>query len=57
MALTLLRRFLSAANADDCGRSIRSPYRHLYRCGNFSGSSSCSLRSGVGQIYVFSVRR
>jgi hypothetical protein len=31
MAETELRRFFSAAKADDCGRSMRRPYRHLYR--------------------------
>jgi hypothetical protein len=29
MAETELRRFLSAAKAEDWGRSISSPYRHL----------------------------
>jgi hypothetical protein len=43
--LTLLSRFLSAAKADDWGRSIKRPYRHLYKCGYRSGSSSWSRRS------------
>jgi hypothetical protein len=30
---TELRRFLSAAKAEDWGSSISSPYRHLYRYG------------------------
>lgn len=29
MAETEFRRFLSAAKAEDWGRSMRSPYRHL----------------------------
>ena len=29
IAETLFKRFLRAANAEDCGRSIRRPYRHL----------------------------
>jgi hypothetical protein len=31
MADTLFSLFFRAANADDWGRSMRSPYRHLYR--------------------------
>jgi hypothetical protein len=38
--LTLLSRFLSAAKAEDWGKSINSPYKHLYRYGYFSGSKS-----------------
>jgi hypothetical protein len=45
MELTLLSRFLRAANAEDCGKSIRIPYMHLYRYGYFSGSSNCRRRS------------
>lgn len=45
MELTLLRRFLRAANAEDCGRSIKMPYMHLYKYGYFSGSNSCRRRS------------
>lgn len=40
MALTLFNLFFNAAKAEDCGRSMRSPYRHLYRCGYLSGSNS-----------------
>ena len=43
--LTLFKRFFKAAKADDWGKSIKSPYRHLYKYGYFSGSSSCSRRS------------
>jgi hypothetical protein len=47
MGLILLRRFRRVANAEDWGRSIRSPYKHLKRYGCFSGSRSWSLRSRV----------
>lgn len=43
--LTAFKRFFRAAKAEDWGRSIKRPYRHLYKWGNFSGSSSCSRRS------------
>lgn len=43
--LTLLSRFFNAANAEDCGKSIRIPYMHLYKKGYFSGSSSCRRKS------------
>lgn len=31
IADTELRRFFNAAKAEDCGKSISSPYRHLYK--------------------------
>lgn len=46
MALTEFNLFLRAAKAEDCGSSIKSPYRHLYRYGYRSGSKSCKRRSG-----------
>jgi hypothetical protein len=33
IADTEFRRFFRARKAEDCGRSISSPYRHLYRYG------------------------
>lgn len=47
MELTLFNRFFKAANAEDCGRSMRIPYMHLYKYGYFSGSSSWSRKSAL----------
>ena len=54
---TALRQFRSDRKAVLCGRSMSSSYRHLNRCGYFSGSSSWRRRSAfdsqmrIGQSY------
>ena len=43
--LTAFRRLRRERKAELCGNSISSPYKHLNKCGYFSGSSSCNRRS------------